>query len=93
MRIYLMLGETYLALNDPGAAINNYQESLRRDPRNPYAYAKIGDAFRMMGNLNDAEQAYRAALNMNPQQKEALDGLQELNKAQQLKGAPGNKHT
>ena len=49
MRIYLMLGETYLVLGDPGAAINNYQESLRRDPNNPYAYAKIGDAFRTMG--------------------------------------------
>jgi hypothetical protein len=77
-RIYLMQGETRLALGDYSNAVNSYQECIRREPRNPYAFAKIGDAFRMMNDPSDAEQAYRAALSINPQQKEALEGLQLL---------------
>ncbi len=77
-RIYLMQGETRLALGDYANAVNSYQECIKREPRNPYAFAKIGDAFRMMNDLSDAEQAYRASQSINPQQKEALDGLQLL---------------
>ena len=83
VRIYMMLGETYLAMNDPAAAINNYQETLKRDPRNPYVLAKMGDAFRMMNDFTNADSAYHQALNLNPQQKEALDGLLLLTKAEQ----------
>lgn len=77
-RIYLMQGETRLALGDYTNSVNSYQECLRREPRNPYAFAKMGDAFRALNDPSDAEQAYRAALSINPQQKEALDGLQTL---------------
>lgn len=91
VRIYMMLGETYMALGDPGAAINNYQETLRRDPRNPYVYAKVGDAFLAMRNYPDAEAAYRQALALNPQQGEAVTGLQELNKVRGIRGEPGDQ--
>jgi cytochrome c-type biogenesis protein CcmH/NrfG len=80
-RIYLMQGETRMALGDYTNAVNSYQECLRREPRNPYAFAKIGDAFRLMNDPSDAEQAYRQSLAMtDPQhpQKEAVDGLQLL---------------
>ncbi len=81
-RIYMMLGETYLSLKDYPAAVNNYQESLKRDPRNPgvpYILARMGDAFRLTNDYADADSAYHQALQFNPQQKEAIDGIQMLN--------------
>src|SRR5208282_4066098 len=77
-RIYLMQGETRLALGDYSNAVNSYQECLKRESRNPYAWAKMGDAFRLMNDPSDAEQAYRTSQSINPQQKEAQDGLQLL---------------
>jgi hypothetical protein len=89
VRIYMMEGEAYLALGDYFNAINSYQETLKRDPRNPYIYARMGDAFRMMNDFASADSAYHQSLALNPQQKEALDGLQLLNKAvQSREGAP-----
>ena len=82
-----MQGETRLALGDYTNSVNSYQECLRREPRNPYAFAKMGDAFRALNDPSDAEQAYRAALSINPQQKEALDGLQTLSHAPTLGSA------
>lgn len=96
-RIYMMLGETYMEMRDYAAAVNNYQESLKRDPRNPgvpYILAKMGDAFRLMNDYANADSAYHQALQFNPQQKEALDGLQLLNngKREMPQGAQGTTH-
>jgi hypothetical protein len=85
-RIYLMLGESYFAENEVNGAANAYQESIKREPRNPYAYAKLGDCFRIMRDFTDADQAYRTALAMNPQQKEATAGLEALAKGQTFFG-------
>ena len=81
VRIYMMLGETYMMTGDPGAAINEYQETLRRDPRNPLIYVKIGDAYFQMKDMMNAQSAYQQAAQMNPQQAEAMDGLLILNNA------------
>ncbi len=54
VRIYMMLGESYLALGDPGGASAITKRPLKQDPRNPYVYAKIGDAFLMMKNIPEA---------------------------------------
>ncbi|HVZ81665.1 MAG TPA: DUF2723 domain-containing protein [bacterium] len=91
MRIYMMIGDTYMQLANYSAAITNYQESLRREPRNPYALARLGDAFRMMGDFPNADSAYHQSLNLNPQQKEALDGLHALTQAQTQRELPGLK--
>ncbi len=88
VRIYMMLGESYLAMNDYAAAINNYQETLQREPRNPYVLARMGDAFRLMNDFTNADSAYHQALTINPQQKEAIDGLALLNKAEQTREIP-----
>lgn len=98
-RIYMMLGETYLSLKDYGAAINNYQESLRRDhdPRDPmvsHALAKMGDAYRLMNDYVNADACYHQALQLNSQQNEALEGIQLLNggKREMPNGAQGTTH-
>jgi tetratricopeptide (TPR) repeat protein len=77
-RIYMMMGETYLSLENGAAAIPCYQQVLQREPNNPFAMARIGKSYAFLRDYSDAEQAYRASLAVNPQQKEALDGLQEL---------------
>ncbi len=89
-RIYLMLGETYYNMGNWQSAVNSYQDSIKRDSRNPYAFARMGDCYRMINDYNDAEQAYRASLSMNPQQKEAQDGLQLLSQSATY-GEPGHK--
>jgi hypothetical protein len=91
MRIYMMLGDTYMQLNNYSAAITNYQSSLGREPRNPYCLARLGDAFRMAGDFPNADSAYHQSLNLNPQQKEALDGLHALGEAQAKREMPGLK--
>ena len=95
-QIYMMLGENYLMIGDGVAAVNNYQESLRREGKNssniPYLYARLGDAFLLLKDFQNAEAAFRTALGMNPQQKDALEGLNRLGKLQgQLKQAPGKR--
>jgi tetratricopeptide (TPR) repeat protein len=77
-RIYMMLGETYVTMDNGGAAMPCYEEVLRREPNNPFALARIGKCYLLLKDYADAEQAFRASLSVNPQQKEALDGLQEL---------------
>ena len=77
-QIYQSLGETYLAMSDPNNALANYQETLKRDPQNPYAYAKEGLAYLMMNQITNAKTAFQTSLSINPNQKEALSGLQQL---------------
>jgi hypothetical protein len=88
-RLYMMVGESHLALGNASAAITHFQESLDREGRNPYVLARMGEAFRAMGDLANAEAAYRASLSLNPQQKEALDGLRSIGKDVPNIVAPG----
>ncbi|HUO57182.1 MAG TPA: DUF2723 domain-containing protein [bacterium] len=91
VRIYMMLGEVYLALGQGQGAIANYQETLRRDPKNPYVYAKLGYAFLLLNDLANAESAFRASLSINPQQKEGLDGLQQLDRIRKIQESSAKK--
>ncbi len=84
---YLKLAEAQMALGRPVDAIGNYQQSIEREPHSPdrpyfyapYAYARLGDAFFMEKDYASAGDAYRVSLKFDPQQKQALDGLQRLN--------------
>jgi tetratricopeptide (TPR) repeat protein len=87
--IYMMMGETYMGLGNPSAAVNYYQESLKPNPKNPYVYAKLGYAFMMLGDYTNAETAFHYSQNMNPDQKEAKEGLEALAKVQ--RGISGNR--
>ena len=82
-RIYMMLAESYLALGDTTGAINNYQETLRREPGNSYAYAKLGDAYFASKDYQDSESSYRTALGINPQETDATNGLLILSNPQE----------
>ena len=83
---YLGLADAELAQNLTADAISHYQQALRWEPHGPsgpylyapYAYAKLGDAFLMEKDIVNAEDAFQASLRLNPQQKEALEGLERL---------------
>ncbi len=103
-QIYMMLGETYLMAGDGAAAANNYQETLKLEQDEdrkytktnsnyPYLYAKLGDAFLMMNDFQNSEAAFRTSLSINPQQKEALDGLAQLNKAEEKSRKASGKNS
>jgi tetratricopeptide (TPR) repeat protein len=76
--IYYFSGESQLALDNPAGAITDFQETLNRGARDPAVYSKLGSAFLRIKDSRNAETAFRAALSINPNQKEALDGLQSL---------------
>jgi tetratricopeptide (TPR) repeat protein len=80
----MMIGETYLALGDGPSAINNYQETLKREPVNPYVFAKMGEAFFLMKDYINAQTAFQQSVGISQQvkqqpQAEAADGLGVLN--------------
>jgi len=87
---YLKLADSELALGRPLDAISHYQQSIQREPRSPaqpyfyapYAYARLGYAFLMEKDYAEAEDAFRYSLSINPQQKEALEGIRELERVQ-----------
>jgi len=84
---FVKLGDSELALNQPDQALAHYQESLKWIPVSvyyytPYAYARIGDACLMKRDYPNAEQAFQAALKLNPRQKEALEGMEQLGQLQ-----------
>lgn len=78
--IHLMLGDAYLMESKAQQAIQNYEETLKRDSGNPFAYARMGRCFLLMKDWTRAEKEFQNSLASDPGQKEALDGLRELNR-------------
>ena len=86
---YLGLADAELAQGLTVGAVSHYQQALQWEPQSPsrphlyapYAYARLGDAFLAEKDFVDAEDSFHASLQLNPQQKEALEGLQRLERA------------
>lgn len=57
-------GLAYDTLGDSAAAISDYSEALRRDPSLSAAYNNRGNAYRRMGQFENAKRDYLAALNI-----------------------------
>ncbi len=86
---YLNLGDAEIALGRPADAVSHYQQAFRSalpQAYAPYTYARLGDAFLMEHDYVNAEDAFHLSLRFNPQQKEALDGLRQLD---QTRGETG----
>ena len=60
---------------DPDAALAKLEESLRRDPRYGPTYVDLGKAYAAQKNLERAAQAYRQALDLQPDLAEAHSRL------------------
>jgi len=85
-RIYVMLGETYMALKRPQSAVNSFQMAIERGAQDSHTLARLGDAFAGMKDYSDAQSAYHAALNVNPQDPLAQAGVSAVEKLQNANG-------
>ncbi len=83
---YLSLADAEMAMSRPVDAVSHYQQAFRSglpQAYAPFVYARLGNAFLMEKDFVNAEDAFHLSLRLNPQQKEALDGLRQLD---QLRG-------
>ncbi|MGI8587778.1 MAG: tetratricopeptide repeat protein [Chloroflexia bacterium] len=78
VRSSLLLGEVFLARDDPSAALGQYQQALKLAPGDPQALYGTGQAYQQMGDSDHAGQYYRAALQAQPGNPQALTGLGDL---------------
>lgn len=56
------LADCYRGLNDPDRSLAYWKRILDKDPKNRVILTRAGDAHRSMGELDEAEERYRAAL-------------------------------
>ena len=64
------------------AAAADYQQVLRYEPKNKYAYFDLGDIAQNQGNNSQAENYYRVAINIDPNFTNALYNLAIVRKAE-----------
>lgn len=67
-----------LALGQPEQALVSSREALQLSPSDPAIHITEGDALRQLGRLDDADRAYRTALESNPTDDNALARLATL---------------
>jgi len=60
------IGWAYINMKKPHIAVLKFQEALRKNPRYGDAYIGLGKAYRMLGRINDAIQAYERYLQLHP---------------------------
>jgi len=65
------LGRVYLALNEPGKAIDYYQKALELVPDFAIAHRGLGEAFALKKNYRDAIDAFKTAIHLAPRFAEA----------------------
>lgn len=60
------------------AEVSYFQKTVSNDPENPYNYAALATSFRMAGRYNDAVDAYKIALTLEPANLEFQNNLASL---------------
>lgn len=65
---YLALGNSYLvsAPRDPATGLEQIQAAVDLEPEEPTMYDFLGDAYRQLGRLEDAAEAYTRAAELDP---------------------------
>jgi tetratricopeptide (TPR) repeat protein len=59
-------------------AIDQYQKITQKDPKDTESWVTLGRLYRVSNNSPDAEKAFKAALQIEPDNEEALTGLGSL---------------
>jgi protein O-mannosyl-transferase len=72
------LGGVYIALEDWRNAIQVLEESVRIRPGFPESHYNLGGAYEADGRYADAERSYRAAVDLDPEDADALASLATL---------------
>lgn len=74
-RLALITGAIALAGRDLATALGALKYAAHIEPTLPSVHTLLGTVFRRLGNLDQAENAFRAAISRNPTDTQALDGL------------------
>lgn len=75
---YVTLGDIYLAENNGGLAVNNYENATSFAPANPKAYARIGKVFSQSRNFSVAQENFNKAIEKDANYAPAYRDLGEL---------------
>ncbi len=59
-------GLMHLREGRPDLAIDEFKKAIKLDPKNPYFYKGLGQAFAQKQKFGDATQAFKKALELNP---------------------------
>ena len=68
-------GMAYLMTENYNNAAQNFEESVRLNPNNPYAYSQLGSIYSKQTQYEKAIAAYQKALNLNPNDYQASFGM------------------
>ena len=74
-RDFLQSGYEKLAKGDLKAAIENFNKAISIDPKNPQAYAGLGNAYTKKGDTEAAIETFNKAISINPNNTYAYVGL------------------
>lgn len=73
-----VLGEAYFKVEDYESACTALKRAASRGQADPEALVALGQSHEALGQLGDAARAYRGALDLNPQYREALQLLKSI---------------
>ncbi len=60
------VGDIYVTLNQPEAALDAYRQATQFDPKAAGAWNSLGDVYRTLGRVDEAIQAYQRAIQVDP---------------------------
>lgn len=73
------LAELYIAKSDYQNAIDIYENSLRSNNSNPYAYYQLGNAYKNIGDIQSSEQAFYQASTLSPEYSNIIASEKQQN--------------
>jgi len=74
------LGEDYRYINIVEVVLNEYQEKLTRNPKDPNALRVVGRIFYSLGRFGQAEEYFQQLVQLNPADQTARKTLREIKK-------------
>jgi tetratricopeptide (TPR) repeat protein len=75
---YAARGDEYVAADRFDAAVIEYRNALRKQPRWTEAHLKLGDAYTALGNAEEAYRAYASAIELAPANTRSYLGMGRL---------------
>lgn len=81
-QIYFLMGEIFMRFGEYNHADMAFTAGLYHNPRSALWWTRLGYARELSGSIEGSRQAYREALNRQPNLGEALKGIQRLDALQ-----------
>ncbi len=84
----IQTGYQLLTLRQIGAGVALFEQNAKDHPGVPAAHYNLGEAYRISGRSDEAAEAYRAVLRLDPDHAQALDRLALLERGASGRGSP-----